>query len=184
MKRAVAAVFLALTAAAVVLAVWSQTSGTKGAPPLSDSGRPVAIGWHPVEGWPSATLPAGAPVTGISPARVESSDLVLVNVWASNCGPCRREMPVLDWVDERPGVVVLGVSRDHREEDLTRFVAEHDVDFPNWQDQLAEYVEQFADRVPMALPYTLVIRDHRLLGFQLGAFESRSDVESALAALG
>lgn len=43
----------------------------------------------------------------------------VINVWQSECGPCRREMPVLsEWKERYPEVVFLSASRHNREEIL------------------------------------------------------------------
>lgn len=43
----------------------------------------------------------------------------VINVWQSECGPCRREMPVLSaWKEQFPGVVFLSASRHNAEEIL------------------------------------------------------------------
>jgi len=62
--------------------------------------------------------------------------VVLVNVWATWCGPCRVEMPSIQAVHERyrdQGFTVLAVSIDagpgHRDK-VIEFAEEYELDFP------------------------------------------------------
>ena len=61
-----------------------------------------------------------------SPVRLDSyrGKPVVINLWASWCAPCRREMPLL--VDEQrrhPGVTFVFVNQGESLEDVTRFLA-------------------------------------------------------------
>ncbi len=63
-------------------------------------------------------------------------EVVLVNVWATWCGPCRVEMPSIQAVHERyreRGFTVLAISIDvgsgHRDK-VMEFAEEYELDFP------------------------------------------------------
>ena len=54
---------------------------------------------------------------------------IVVNYWATWCGPCIKEMPELDALDrERDDVLVLGLAfEDTSADDLQRFLGKHPV---------------------------------------------------------
>jgi thiol-disulfide isomerase/thioredoxin len=59
--------------------------------------------------------------------------VVLINVWASWCVPCRTEMPALDSLQRSlraPGFAFLAISEDERRSDAERFLQELGLDFP------------------------------------------------------
>lgn len=81
---------------------------------------------------PAFTLPLidGGTVTNADFA----GQVTVINVWASWCGPCREEAPVLDRVyreSDRARVAFLGVTRNDRPEDSREFIARFDIAFPS-----------------------------------------------------
>jgi peroxiredoxin len=59
--------------------------------------------------------------------------VVLLNFWATWCGPCLTEIPVFSRWQRRyadAGLQVIGVSMDDDEAAVKRFVATHDVSYP------------------------------------------------------
>ena len=59
--------------------------------------------------------------------------VVMVNFWASWCGPCRQEMPKLEELYQRykkAGFTVLGVNVEEDNKEAKRLLKEVKVDFP------------------------------------------------------
>lgn len=97
-------------------------------------------------GTPRAEIGAPAPeyvAETLDGDSVRLADLqgrvVLLNVWATWCPPCREEIPALQEIHERfspQGFEVLGVSIDGRSEreNVRRFMSEMKVTYPLWHD--------------------------------------------------
>lgn len=104
-----------------------------GAPPLpadtglrvDDADRALAPALGSVltdGGWPEASA--------FVAANVERGRPTVVNLFASWCGPCEREMPLLNRVADRElGTEFLGVAHLDARADAERFVAEQQVTF-------------------------------------------------------
>lgn len=95
---------------------------------LSKGEAKIAVG-EPV---PDRELPVlGGPGSG-SIAEYRGR-WVLVNLWASWCGPCRQEAPALDRFARRyreRDVCVLGINVQDNSSDALAFLREHDVRYP------------------------------------------------------
>lgn len=67
----------------------------------------------------------------------KTGKLLIVNVWATWCGPCRYELPSLDRLAEILGpkqVSIVGVSVDEDSHVLREYLIEHKVRFPSYWD--------------------------------------------------
>jgi cytochrome c biogenesis protein CcmG, thiol:disulfide interchange protein DsbE len=69
------------------------------------------------------------------PLRLEQfrGRVVLLNFWATWCGPCIEEIPIFSrWQHHfgEAGLQVIGVSMDDDEGDVKRFAAKHAVAYP------------------------------------------------------
>jgi cytochrome c biogenesis protein CcmG, thiol:disulfide interchange protein DsbE len=83
--------------------------------------------------------------------------VVVLNVWASWCPPCRSEMPLLQRTHERiqdQDALVLGIDSQDASEDAMSFLRDHDIDFPSLRDGDGEYANELG---VTALPETFLI---------------------------
>lgn len=93
--------------------------------------------------------------------NVRLSDLrgqvVLLNFWASWCGPCRQEMPVLDDIHKKYnslGFSVLGVNLDAKSSKAINYLKDTPVTFPVLYDPKGDVSGQYG---VSAMPSTVII---------------------------
>jgi thiol-disulfide isomerase/thioredoxin len=87
-------------------------------------------------------------------------DVVVLNFWASWCGPCRVESPDLDAVyraTQARGVRVVGIAVKDDEQALRAFVATRKIGYPSLYDPDGKVTLRFRDFPPRGLPYTIVL---------------------------
>ncbi|MGH2772632.1 MAG: TlpA family protein disulfide reductase [Actinomycetota bacterium] len=96
--------------------------------------------------------------------RLSSAELkghpVVVNFWASWCGPCIEEAPVLQAAyeaHEKKGVRFIGINVQDSTEDAAEFVSKHRLTFPMLRDVDLEAYRGFGVR---GMPETFFL-DHR-----------------------
>ncbi|MEM7079513.1 MAG: TlpA disulfide reductase family protein [Pseudomonadota bacterium] len=83
--------------------------------------------------------------------------VVLINFWASWCGPCRQEMPILDRLHQRyedTGFAVLGVNVEGEVAPAQKIVDKTNVTFPVLIDEGQEVSEMYDLE---AMPSTVVV---------------------------
>jgi peroxiredoxin len=90
-------------------------------------------------------------------------EVVMVNFWASWCGPCRQEMPLLDQLYQRykpMGFTLLGVNVEENTAAAKKMLKEAPVSFPILFDRKNQVSELYQVK---AMPSTfLVDRDGKL----------------------
>ncbi|HEU4392943.1 MAG TPA: TlpA disulfide reductase family protein [Solirubrobacterales bacterium] len=103
---------------------------------------------------------------------------VVVNVWASWCGPCRYEFPVLQKLSARYGkrVAFLGVDSEDDTDAAKTFLAEEPVPYPSYSDSDKEILDSLGGRG--GLPDTAFYdRRGELVYLKQGPYVDNSELE-------
>jgi peroxiredoxin len=103
---------------------------------------------------------AGAPVS-LSEYR---GKIVVMNLWASWCPPCRAEMPDLQRLSDayaNRGVAIVGVNEGESAQRAQAFASSLGIRFPIWLDDRQQYGRVYG---ALGLPTTVIVgRDGRVV---------------------
>jgi len=107
--------------------------------------------------------------------------VVMINFWASWCGPCRRSFPWLNDMHskyEQDGLVVIGVNLDARQEDAAAFLEDYPAAFKIHFDTEAALAFQYGIE---AMPSSVVIgRDGKIRASHSGFKVKQQDEYEAI----
>jgi cytochrome c biogenesis protein CcmG, thiol:disulfide interchange protein DsbE len=162
----------------------------------SNSAEVADFGASPPEGSPAATAGEGSVHDVAAPAEVPPPDAdlfpggweeaaawiareadagrpALVNIFASWCGPCEREMPMLiEAADANPDIAFLGIDHLDRLEDGREFVDRLGVSFPTIHDLDGDVAAAVGAR---GMPTTVIFdADGVLVGRAVGELTENS----------
>ncbi|QNL21806.1 AhpC/TSA family protein [Hyphobacterium sp. CCMP332] len=111
---------------------------------------------------------------------------LLIDFWASWCGPCRRENPNVvamynDLHDQGPGFEILGVSLDESKENWINAIEADDLSWPHVSD-LKGWSNSVADQYGvMSIPHTVLVDPEGIIiAHKLRGEELRNKLESLL----
>lgn len=111
---------------------------------------------------------------------------VVLNFWASWCGPCKSEAPVIEqlWREYKgKGVVFVGIDTNDASSDARRFVTSHGITYPVVLDKNGIVAANRYDIADLPVTY-FVNREGRLIGAHIlgGVNKSVSSFRRNLAA--
>jgi peroxiredoxin len=141
----------------------------------------VSVG-SPAPDFRAAALDGSGRVKGIADYRGE---VVLINLWATWCGPCVIEMPSIQRLYDRyrgAGLRVVGIAVDDPpfEARIREFVARHRLTFEILHEGTGEIERAYQS---MGLPATYIVgRDGRIRKLHLGAADWDSPANRAVVA--
>lgn len=114
----------------------------------------------------TAQVPELLPVTGhelLERVRSSAAEVVLVNVWATWCIPCREEFPSLmqlarDLPERELDLVLVSADFPEQAEAAREFLRQQGVTFPSYlkEGRDEEFINALSERWSGALPATLV----------------------------
>lgn len=141
----IVAALAGIVAAIAIAAPFFLTPSGRPAGPAGFAGEPVPL--FPLQS------DAGAPV---SLARYRGR-VVVLNLWATWCPPCRAEMPELQRIaddDAGRGVTVIGVNQGESAESARAFARALRISYPIWMDDRQLYGRAFT---ALGLPTTVIV---------------------------
>ena len=107
---------------------------------------------------------------------------VLVNLWATWCAPCVKEMPTLDKLAAEPGMPrILAISQDLKGPQVVNpFLQQHQfLHLQTWLDQQASLSFMYGGNLPTTVLYD---KDGKEIWRMMGGFDWSSDKAKALIA--
>ncbi|GGP99462.1 TlpA family protein disulfide reductase [Shewanella ulleungensis] len=111
----------------------------------------------------------------------QRGEIILINFWASWCGPCRKEMPVLQKLQDKYqdlGVQVWGVNVEQENQAGKDFLADLDLSFSIFFDQTNSLSKTYQVE---AMPTTVIIDRDGKVRFVFQGYQDGYDKKYAAA---
>jgi len=102
---------------------------------------------------------------------------VVINKWASWCGPCRAELPILQQVATERGkeIAFVGVNARDKRPAAERFAKQFPVPYPSYEDDGEDIAR--AIKAPSNFPVTLFVdADGKTVFTHQGGYRSAADL--------
>jgi cytochrome c biogenesis protein CcmG/thiol:disulfide interchange protein DsbE len=148
---------------------WSLFHSSQGSVKVGDSIQPIEI-----KAFDGQTLNTGS--------DVYKGKVLVINFWASWCGPCASEAATLQqaWSGYANGgkVQFIGVDYVDTEAEAKATIAKYGITFPNGPDLETKISKYFRIQ---GVPETYIIDPNGKLAYvQVGAFESVSEIQKII----
>ena len=100
-----------------------------------------------------------------------SDECVLINFWATWCGPCVGEMPAFQKLndDDIDGLEIICIDCQEDEKTVDSFVKENGYTFNIAYDTKGEICAKYPTR---GIPYTLVVNKGKIVNIYVGAVDA------------
>src|SRR5215208_4802161 len=186
MNRAL--LLLAAVALVAALVIGLTQAGGPEEPAQQDGGFDIARAQRDLEGAPAPLaslhdqanelLPGG---TGAFDERLKElrGHPVVVNKWASWCGPCRAELPIFQQIATTRGkeIAFVGVNSRDKRPAAERFAARYPVPYPSYEDPSERIARAIG--APSNFPVTLFVdaRGKTVFTHQ-GGYRTAADLEA------
>ncbi|MDQ6932109.1 MAG: TlpA family protein disulfide reductase [Candidatus Eremiobacteraeota bacterium] len=109
--------------------------------------------------------------------------VVLINLWASWCPPCRAEMPDLQRLATRyrtKGVIVLGVDQGESARNAGAFAHSLGITFPILLDEEQRYGREFS---ALGLPTTIIVKPNGVIALGIDGALTYGQMQEAIVPL-
>jgi len=167
----------------IILTLILLVTGCQPSPETSAGTSPTA----PVEGTQVGDLAPDFQLQDLDGQTISLSDLrgkpVLLNFWATWCGPCVHEMPFIQeiyelWTGKSPSVMVLTVNVKESSSRVKEFMKSYGLSFPVLLDTKGSVAAKYNIR---GIPTTFLIdKDGIVQGIKVGAFRNKEEIEASI----